>query len=560
MRAYAAVALAIAGCSRHDAKREPPTGSATPKAADDDHLFDPDSLGTIHFLAVNDSPAARAFTRGIAALHSFWYEEAIKEFAAAIAADPSMNMAYWGAAMARCPLLWHDDDLPEARAWLARMPAPQQLTPREQAWVSAAKVLIGDGTVMERRKRFAAAMADVNAKFPDDESATFLSIALLASVEPDDPSLPEVRERAAALAIGVFEHNPKHPGAAHYLIHAYDTPELAHLALPYALAYAKIAPAAFHARHMPAHVFSRLGMWKQAVASCQSAWDVSLAAARRDHLTADHDDFHSLNWVIEMDFELGRRGAAATAMQVYGQTVRDGLSYAQRWPYAVEVSSYLTRTGDWSSVDALLAPLDAPALDRSAPGSGISPEAALEQIGAARARALSAAMQRDLPRTQEQLAALDTINSDLRPYFVATQSPAGVASIDQFNTRFDQEMTARARGDDQALLVVLRANAAPSDKPSAIGEHNPNGIIAGEELADALLRTGDAKGAAAAYAQVLEHHVGRAHALLGAARAAAKLGDHSAAKADYQKLLDQWDTADPGIDGLAEAHAAVAAN
>ena len=174
-----------------------------------------------------------------------------------------MNMAYWGLAMSYCKLLWGDDDVAAARVQLSmHMPDPDRLTPREQAWARAAFELIREGDVRTSRKRFVAAMETVHDRFPDDESTTFLAIALLAATHPEDPDTTAVRERAAALAISVYEHNPKHPGAAHYLLHAYDTPELAARALPYARQYAKIAPAAFHARHMPAHIFSRLGMWK----------------------------------------------------------------------------------------------------------------------------------------------------------------------------------------------------------------------------------------------------------------------------------------------------------
>src|SRR5262249_54423285 len=148
-----------------------------------------------------------------------------------------------------------------------------------------------------------------------------------ASTRPDDPDNAAVRNRAAALAAGVFEHNPVHPGAAHYLIHAYDTPELAEQALPFARAYARIAPAAFHARHMPAHIFSRLGMWKEAIASCQAAWDASTAAARRDGLSASHDDFHSLAWLVEMPFEIGQRKAADRAIGEFAAAVKGGLGH-----------------------------------------------------------------------------------------------------------------------------------------------------------------------------------------------------------------------------------------
>src|SRR5262245_16542592 len=371
-----ALAVLAAACSSRNTNEAPKgqdqptiTPPAAPPAASapalpPDDRYDSGSLGAIHFEVSQGSPQARAlFARGLLALHSFWYDEAVRQFDAAVAADRTMAMAYWGAAMSRCKLLWGDDDLTGMREVLSRIPQSARVTEREQAWLQSLAELMREGDVRTSRRRFAEAMDKLHARFPDDESATFLAAALLASIRPEDPDNLAVRKRAGALASAVFEHNPKHPGAAHYLIHAYDTPELAALALPVARAYAQLAPAAFHARHMPAHIFSRLGMWKEAIASCQSAWDASVAAARRDKLPADHHDFHSLNWLVEMPFELGQRKVADAALATFGAAVRGGLGRQNRALYASQVASYMMRTGAWSRVDELLSPLDAPALD-----------------------------------------------------------------------------------------------------------------------------------------------------------------------------------------------------
>ncbi|HEY0191259.1 MAG TPA: hypothetical protein VGC42_09080, partial [Kofleriaceae bacterium] len=401
--------LALAACSRHDDPPRPAPAPITAPAPVIDPRYDQAALGALDFALSEGTPAARDhFTRGLLALHSFWYDEASREFQAAITADPTMNMAYWGAAMSRCKLLWGDDDLSSARELLARMPDVHRLSPREQAWVTAAAELIREGDVRASRQRFAAAMTAIHERFPDDESTTFLAIALLAAMRPGDADATEVRKHVAALAAGVFAHNPKHPGAAHYAIHALDTPELAAQALPYARAYAAIAPAAFHARHMPAHIFSRLGMWKDAIASCQAAWDASVAAARAEQLSANHHDFHSLSWLVEMSFELGQRQAADRAMQVFAAAVHDGLGNQFRAQYAGEVTSYLMRTGEWARVDELLQPLEAPAVEdgqapppadarpgtapsHCAPAPAAGPIALLEQLTVVATRARAAA-------------------------------------------------------------------------------------------------------------------------------------------------------------------------
>jgi len=598
-RAQLVVALAVAACSSRSADdgpkaRDPVPASASasaqaqapapvpaPAPAPADERYDPGSLGAISFEVTQGSPEARAhFARGLLALHSFWYDEATRQFEAAIAADRNMTMAYWGLAMSRCKLLWGDDDLAAAHDALKRMPEPEHYTPREQAWVVAALELVGEGDVRTSRKRFAQAMEQLHAQFPDDESATFLAVALLASSRPEDPDHVAVSKRAAELASGVFAHNPKHPGAAHYLIHAYDTPELAALALPYARAYARIAPAAFHARHMPAHIFSRLGMWKEAIASCQSAWDASISAARREKLSANHHDFHSLNWLVELNFELGQRKAADRALDAFGAAVRGGLSRDHRALYATQVASYLMRTGEWKRIDDLLAPLAAPAVedgDPAAPRSAAAPAARagaphshcgpvpaasptelLEQRAVASARARAAAMQHDVAATRREVAAVDAAHEKLRPFLVATQPGAIVARLDAAQGRRRQALLAFAAGNDRAVLDVLRQSLSDETASSA-GESNPSGFVLREQIADALLRLGRAREAAAEYALVIKSQPGRAHSILGAARAAARSGAARDAQRWYSQLLELWAAADEATDGLAEARAAVAA-
>jgi tetratricopeptide (TPR) repeat protein len=584
---WLALCVSVAACStpsngeapNRQAPKAAPAAAPAPQEPPDDR-YDTGALGAVAFPVSDGTPEARAhFTRGLLALHSFWYDEATRQFKAAIAADPMMSMAYWGTAMSMFQLLWGDDDVDTAQQFLSRMPAPDRLTPRERAWVNAANELLAEGNVRSSRRRFAAAMEAVNTQFPDDESAAFLAVALIASTRPDDPDTLAVRKRAAALATGVFEHNPNHPGAAHYAIHAYDTPELAQLALPYARKYAQIAPAASHARHMPAHIFSRLGMWKDAIASCRSAWDASVAAAKRENLPADHYDFHSLNWVIEMNFELGRRKDADAAMKIFSDAVRAGLNHKIRGLYAIQVASFLVRTGDWARVDELLAPLDAPATDDPASGTAAtsampagardehmghcapassSPLALQERLAVLAARARAAATKREVAATKRLLADMDAVSSQMRSFLQATQPPQALAKVDEANARRRASLLARVTGDDRALLKVLRDSVADSVREIG-GENNPSAFLVHEEIAETLMRLGQPKEAVAEYALAVDKHPGRARSVLGAARAATKLGDATTARARYQQLLDLWSAADEAIDGLAEARKAIAA-
>lgn len=526
-----------------------------------------ESLGALRFATSGGTAEARAlFDRGLLALHSFWYEEATKQFQAAISTDPTFAMAYWGLAMSKAKLLWGDDDVSGGRSALARIPTPQQLPAREQAWVMAAVSLFNANDVQTSRRDFLATMEKLHAYVQDDESALFLAVALLSTIRPGAPDELVLRERAATLAMEVFKRNPKHPGAAHYIIHAYDTPALAENALPAARLYASIAPAAFHAQHMPAHIFGRLGMWKDASTSCQAAWDASVAWAAREKLSAEHHDFHSLAWLVEIAFERGRRRDAERALDIYADAVRGGLSHGKRAAYANQVMSFLARTGEWSRVDELLQPLaaqptDAPAgtagdatCGKHAPAPSGPPTHLFERRAVLGVRARAAAMQRDLALVKRTLDERDAVDAELRPFLVATQPAELVTTADTVRGLVRKELVARARGDDRALLAALRP-LATDQKHEFTGEGMPGGLLYQEEIADALLRLGKPRDALAAYRLVLAEHAGRARSMLGAARAAAKVGDVATSREYYTKLLALWADADPNTDGLVEARA-----
>lgn len=581
MKLWLVAAIAVVGCSKDKdaAERAAPASSASPAKETSEPVVEPapvgydaDSLGSIKFEVTGGTPEARQhFTRGLLALHSFWYQEAKKQFTQAIEADKSFRMAYWGLAMSHCKLLWGDDDLTAARAALRKMPDPDGLPPREQAWVMTAIALVGKADVRTSRQAYAQAMAALHAKYPDDETATFLAAALLASTRPGDADHVEVRHKAAALAKEVFDRNPKHPGAAHYLIHAYDTPELAEGALPAARAYAAIAPGAFHARHMPAHIFARLGMWKDAITSCESAWQASLSWSQREKLSANHHDYHSLSWLVEMNFELGRRKQADEAMTRFADAVKAGLDHRARGLYAVQVTSYLSRTGEYERVEELLAPLKAAVADDgtapaspvqaiapSAPAGGGAaaascaghppagagpPHELLEQRAVISARLLAAAMQRDEPGTRKLLADKAAIETKLQPFFASVQSPEELAATDKIRPHAADAMLAHARGDDKALIAAL-APIAVADDAQFSDEGAASGSLPHEEIADAYMRMGKARQALAEYELVLKKHKGRARSMLGAASAAGKLGDKAAAAAWFAQLAEQWAEAD----------------
>jgi predicted Zn-dependent protease len=255
-------------------------------------------------------------------------------------------------------------------------------------------------------------------------------------------------------------------------------------------------------------------------------------------------------------------------MATFAQAIRDGVGHQTRAAYAGQVASYLARTGEWSRVDELLAPLSAAAVEEApsgrgdpvhahcAPAQAGSATAALEQVAALDARVRAAAALKDRAKVERLLGELDRARKDLQPYMEKMQPKDVLARLDQAHVHHRRVLIARASGDDRALLAALQASAKDNEEQTAV-EVNPNGYLVDEAIGDALLRLGRAREASAAYASALQHHPGRAHALLGGARAAAKASDAAAAKALYAKLLQVWSSADDGTDGLAEARAAV---
>jgi tetratricopeptide (TPR) repeat protein len=231
-----------------------------------------EGLGSLSFPNSGNAAAEEPFVRGVLLLHSFEFEPAAEAFREAQAADPGFALAYWGEAMTYNHPLWQQQDRDAALEALGRLGATPEAraakapTERERMYLAAIEALYGDGTKHARDQAYMRAMADLQDRFPDDmEARAFHALAILGSRDG-------VRDfatymRAAAVAQPVFDQNQDHPGAAHYLIHAFDDPVHAPLGLPAARKYSEIAPRAAHAQHMTTHIFLATGMWKDVVAA-----------------------------------------------------------------------------------------------------------------------------------------------------------------------------------------------------------------------------------------------------------------------------------------------------
>ncbi|HEV8581950.1 MAG TPA: tetratricopeptide repeat protein [Thermoanaerobaculia bacterium] len=507
-------------------------------------------LGQVDF-PTSASPEAQAhFLRGVAALHSFWYDEAADAFRAAQKAEPGFALAYWGEAMTYNHPIWSEQDAEAARAVLNRLAPNREAqlakapTEREKAFLDAVEILYGEGDKKARDTAYAAAMRRIHERWPDDlEAASFYALSLIGPALTGPPG--EERHRtliqAAALLEEQFVRNPQHPGVLHYLIHAYDDPLHAPLGLRAARTYAKVAPAAHHALHMPSHIFVQLGDWQSTAASNEAAWAASVDWVKRRGLAIDKEDFHSLSWLGYAYLQQGRYGKAREALETVRQAARQ--SDSPRIAAAVQgmEARYAVETRSWHTAD-----FKAAAAGKGEGGACHGAGASHGQAEGARllALALAAARHGDPAAAEEAASRLSALSSQGGDGY--REGATGVMQKEA------AAMAALAKKDAETALKLL-AEAAELEAHMGPPSGPPEPIKPAQELyGELLMEQGKAKEAAEQFAQALLRMPNRAALLLGAARAAVKLGDGDAARRSYGRLAEIWRQADPDSPELAE--------
>ena len=317
-------------------------------------------LGKVEFRTSGSEKAQAHFLRGLAALHSFWYEEALAAFREATSVEPDFAMGYWGEAMAHNHTLWSEQDTAAARAVIEKIKVTPKLTRRERAYLNAVKVLYVGRDKDARDVAYSKAMEKIYKEYPEDlDAAAFYSLSLLGIADYNDKTY-RLQTKAGAIAQAVYEKNPDHPGAAHYIIHAFDDPEHAIKALPAARRYAGIAPEAHHARHMPSHIFLQLGMWPEAAASNESAWEASVAWMKRKNLSTSVRDYHSLHWLLYVYLQQGRYAKADELLMLMKKVMTESTYDNKLRPgyyensYANMAAAFVVETERWNLATPLL--------------------------------------------------------------------------------------------------------------------------------------------------------------------------------------------------------------
>ncbi len=315
-------------------------------------------LGDISFPNSGASEAQSTFLTGVRALHSFEFDKARFAFEEAQEIDPQFALAYWGQAMSDNHPLWRQQDIDAASAALSRL-APdfegrlsKAPTEKEKAFLTAVETLyFSPGDKLQRDFAYAEHMARMHDRWPDDhEVSIFYALSLLGTVRRGDQGFRR-QALAASISQAVFAENENHPGAAHFIIHSFDDPDHAILALPAAKVYADIAPAAAHALHMPSHIFVQLGMWQKVVDSNVESYAAAVAVNKKYGLPEGRSDFHALSWLAYANFMLGHYDRAE-------ENLDQALAAVERNPddeyvlagYLLMRGRHMIETGQWEDV------------------------------------------------------------------------------------------------------------------------------------------------------------------------------------------------------------------
>jgi tetratricopeptide (TPR) repeat protein len=505
------------------------------------------AAGKVEF-SVSCAPAVQSeFSRGVALLHSFFYEEARRVFSSVAEHDSKCAMAQWGIAMTWWHPIWTPptpDEMRAGKAAIEKAMAMNAGSDRERGFITALNVYYNTpdsstaGSVgqschgpvgpRDRVVAYEKAMHHLRDKYPDDfEVQTFYAFAVLAVgyATPNDTSLSEQLE-AAAILEKLWKQNANHPGTVHYLIHCYDYPQLAQRGLAAAQSYASIAPWVPHALHMPSHIFTRLGMWDESIAANRASAEASRAYAAMRHRDAtEAEELHALDY---MAYSYLQNAQDTEAKEIVDRAAKvrktnPELEFSAAYALAAIPTRYAFERNDWVAAAKLTIP--------NVPHWSSFPfmEALIEY-----GHALGHAHTGDLDGARKAIARMQQLRD-------ATKDP----KFDYFKSHLDLQMQAASAWvkasegkKDEAVEILRRA----ADAEDILGKHpvSPGAFVPiREQLGSLLLEVGQAKEAQQEFEAALKIYPGRFRGLYGAARAAEQTGDKETASRYYAKLAAQ---------------------
>ena len=489
-------------------------------------------LGKVSFETSCKPEAQKEFNRAMLYQHSFWYRASQKAFEDVLKFDPECGIAYWGAALS---LLWNPHAVPppknvaDGAAMVAKGKSVGAKTQRERDYIDALAVMYADYETVDHRTRLVAyskAMEQVALKYPkDDEAQIFYALSLNTSASPTDKTYAN-QLKGAALLEPISKRSPQHPGIAHYLIHLYDYPPIAEKGLDAARRYAKIAPAASHAQHMPSHIFTRVGYWKESIAS-------NAEAARVAKLDKEvSDQLHAMDYQVYGYLQLGQDAKAKAIVDEMMAVPVTGSLFAAQYALAVSPARYAVERGDWKA-----------AAELQVRPSPLAYTEAMTHF----ARALGAARSGNPAAAKADIAKLDELRDKLR----AAKDAYWSGQVD-IQSQVATAWMLHAEGKYDDALKAMSAAADTEDKtekhPVTPGVPKP----ARELYGVMLLERGMPKEALIAFEATLKKEPNRLGAYVGAAQAAAKAGNATKAREYSKKVLSIAANADKTRTEVAE--------
>jgi hypothetical protein len=499
-----------------------------------------ETLGKVHFETSCTPDAAAAFDRAMLFQHSFWYRASQRSFEAALKADPGCAIAYWGIALS---LLWNPHAAPPAKnladgaAAIAKGMEVGARTERERDYLAALAAMYTDFDKVDHRTRvlnYMKAMEQLAAKYPNDQEAQiFYALALNVGASPADKTYAN-QLKGAAILEKIWERQPDHPGIAHYLIHLYDTPALAEKGLTAARRYAKVAPDAPHALHMPSHIFTRVGYWQESIDSNAA----SARSAKADREASDQ--LHAMDYEVYAYLQLGQDARAKAVIdEMVG--VKGFNENFMAGPFALSASParYAVERSAWKEAAALeVRPNPLPFVP------------AITWF----AKALGAARSGDTAQAEAAIARLVALRDELREKKDAYWSE----QVD-IQAQVATAWLLSATGHKDEALTKMSAAADAEDKTEK-SPVTPGPLAPARELYGAmLLEQGKAADALTAFEATLRKEPNRLNAILGAAAAASAAGDNAKAGQYFAAAVRQ--ASDPSADraDIQKARAFVAA-
>jgi tetratricopeptide (TPR) repeat protein len=497
-----------------------------------------ENVGQLTFPTSGSADAQRHFLRGVAILHSFGWKQAIAEFQLAQKAQPDFAMAYWGETLCYNHPLNSQMDPAEPRGVLSRLGANRSArlakapTDREKGFINAVEELWGEGDSRQRRIAYMNAMERLYTQFPaDDEVKTFYALSILSASSAVDDRTSRMNVKAGALAMDVFKRNPNHPGATHYIIHAFDDPVHAPLALEAAKVYAKIVPAVSHAVHMPTHIFIQHGMWNEVASQNIRAFNVAKELWQPGDVPGDMS--HSGDWGQYGFLQLGDYAGARERIQAF-----EWMAETTKNPRAIGALSlvrarYIIETEEWK-----VQPVAESASNETILANGFSAVKTGDIATAAKMEAMLAAKAGAAPGGGA--SANPHAEHGAAPAAAPTAGGPDAGKGVRVMHKELSALIAQAKGETDRAVALLKEAAAVEESMRP-----PNGAAdpikpSHELLGEILLQAGKAKEAADAFETSLLRMPNRARSLMGAVKAHAAAGNKEKAAERLATLNGFW--------------------